>query len=156
MSEPSQRQVPSTRCQRHHGWVTALYPIPPPGQRDRELAQLRGISLVVPQEKHAGQLLRTEASFINHLYQAHICSATVRDGIQQLTSNPKGGTWLQIRHSGRKSTERSGKTTRVRCGAQAVSLGGWRPARLKLGIQLKSELTCALASDLKTSYPPCV
>lgn len=36
-----------------------------------------------------------EASFINHLYQAHICSATVRDGIQRLTSNPTGGTWLR-------------------------------------------------------------
>lgn len=49
----------------------------------------------VPQEKHAGQPPHTEASFINHLYQAHICSAMVRDGAQQLTSNPKGGTGLQ-------------------------------------------------------------
>lgn len=63
----------------------------------------------VPEEGHAGQAPCTEAWFINHLYQAHICSAMVRDGIQQLTSNPKGGLWLQEPAQQQKCTEPSGK-----------------------------------------------
>lgn len=63
----------------------------------------------VPEEGHAGQAPRTEAWFINHLYQAHICSAMVRDGIQQLTSNPREARGYRIRHSSRKCTEPSAK-----------------------------------------------
>lgn len=116
--------MPSTRCQ-----APSLSPSPPlrkmPWSRATETsAQLRGASPAVPQEKHAGQPLHTEASFIDRLYQAHICSATVRDGIQGLTSNPKGGTWLRGPAQREKCTERSGERTRVQHGAQAMLLAG--------------------------------
>lgn len=134
--------------------VTALSP---PRQGYRELSQLCGNSSSGPTRKACWTtafVLKHHLLFI--CYQAHICSATVHDGIQELTSNPMGGTWLQTQHSSRKSTEHSGKTTWVQCSAQAVLLRDWRPVRLKLGIQLTSKLTCASASDLNTSYPPCI
>lgn len=66
-----------------------------PVQGDRELAQLHGVSPAAPIRKATEPPLHTEASFINHLYQAHVCSAMVHDGTQELTWNLKGGTWLQ-------------------------------------------------------------